>query len=96
MLDDNEITKRVAKFDISILEEASYILWHIWKERYRGYETLQACITALSVNDSLYESLKRAHACRKYDAIRNWSASSEYYCCYSPDHSQTPVQNRVF
>ena len=71
---DDEISKRVAKFDVNILEEASYILWHIWKERYRGYESLQACITALSVNVGLYDSLKRAHACRSYGAIQYWSA----------------------
>ena len=70
---DDEISKRVAKFDVNILEEASYILWHLWKERYRGYETLQACITALSVNVGLYNSLKQAHACRRYDAIQDWS-----------------------
>lgn len=97
MLDDDEISRRVAKFDINILEEASYVLWHIWKERYRGYETLPACITALSVNVSLYESLKLAHARRKYDTIRNWSA---YLQESLPDagltHTQTPAQSRVF
>lgn len=70
---DDEISKRVAKFDVNILEEASYILWHLWKERYRGYESLQACITALTVNVGLYDTLKQAHACRRYGAIQDWS-----------------------
>ncbi|KAF6752402.1 hypothetical protein DFP72DRAFT_904796, partial [Ephemerocybe angulata] len=74
---DDELGKRVAKFDVNILEEASYILWYIWKERYTGFETLQACIGALSANLELYRCLKNAHRCRSYEVIRNWNSSPE-------------------
>ncbi|KAF5335766.1 hypothetical protein D9611_009667 [Ephemerocybe angulata] len=76
-MSDDELGKRVAKFDVNILEEASYILWYIWKERYTGFETLQACISALSANLELYRCLKSAHRCRSYDVIRNWNSSPE-------------------
>lgn len=61
-----------SKFDIEILEEASYILWYIWRTLYPRYSTLQTCIDALSNDAKLYKALKHAHKQRAYDVVRNW------------------------
>ncbi|KAG5652567.1 hypothetical protein H0H81_004576 [Sphagnurus paluster] len=65
-MSDLEIHTLCAKFDIEILEEASYILWNIWKAIHPKYSTLQACISALTEDSSLYQVLKRAHHQRKF------------------------------
>ena len=73
VLEDDEIHALVAKFDVNVVEEASYILWYIWKDRYCAFKTLQACIAALSSDETLYQSLKDAHGGRCYAVIRDWS-----------------------
>lgn len=73
-MSDLEIFNLCSKFDIDILEEASYVLWNVWKTVYDPTNsTLQACITALMEDSKLYEVLKRAHSEKKYDTIRSWS-----------------------
>ncbi|KAG6872270.1 hypothetical protein C0995_011369 [Termitomyces sp. Mi166 len=68
-MSDLEIFNLCSKFDIEILEEASYVLWNVWKTVYPKYSTLQACITALNEDSNLYDVLKRAHSEKKYDTI---------------------------
>ncbi|KAG5731312.1 hypothetical protein E4T56_gene8114 [Termitomyces sp. T112] len=75
-MSDLEIFHLCSKFDIEILEEASYVLWHVWKTVSPRYSTLQACITALTEDSKLYEVLKRAHFEKKYDTIRSWTSPS--------------------
>ncbi|KAG6899289.1 hypothetical protein C0993_011483, partial [Termitomyces sp. T159_Od127] len=66
-MSDLEIFNLCSKFDIEILEEASYILWNVWKTVYNpSNPTLQACITALTEDSKLYEMLKRAHSEKKF------------------------------
>ncbi|KAF9456088.1 hypothetical protein BDZ94DRAFT_1327205 [Collybia nuda] len=69
---DFNIYTLVSKFDIEILEEASYILWHIWRTLHPNYSKLQTCIDALSNDSGLYQALKHAHKQRAYDVVRNW------------------------
>lgn len=69
---DREIQKQYSKFDVDVREEASYILWHIWKDSNPSYATLQACIGVLYEDDDLYSALKAAHIRGEYDEIRNW------------------------
>lgn len=83
-LDDKEIHQLGSKFDIEIREEASYILWHLWKGA-----SLQSCISALTEDEGLYRSLKVAHARKGYDSIRNWN--SAYVCSLS---SNLPLISR--
>lgn len=70
---DIEIYAQSSKFDIEILEEASYILWNIWRVQGNSkYSTLSACIHALNEDGNLYQALKVAHKMRKYEPIRTW------------------------
>ncbi|KAF8970889.1 hypothetical protein BDZ97DRAFT_1694140 [Flammula alnicola] len=71
-LTDREIRKLGSKFDIEVPEEASYLLWYIWKDTDPCYSTLQACIGALIGNEELYLALKAAHIEGRYDGIRQW------------------------
>ncbi|KAG6817695.1 hypothetical protein H0H93_007062 [Arthromyces matolae] len=73
-MSDVEIFTTCSKFDVDILEEASYVLWNIWKTIYPKYSSLPACLAALTEDASLYEVLKHAHVEKKYDIIRSWSA----------------------
>ena len=75
VMSDPEIHAYGSKFDINILEEASYVLWYIWRTMYPRYSTLPACIGALTNDDKLYKALKSAHGCGKYDPVRYWGAS---------------------
>ncbi|KDR71862.1 hypothetical protein GALMADRAFT_281689 [Galerina marginata CBS 339.88] len=70
---DRDIHQQCSKFDVEVREEASYLLWCIWKEKYPYYSSLQACISALSEDEELYMALKAAHAQRRYSSIRNWT-----------------------
>lgn len=74
-MSDLDIQTLCSKFDIEILEEASYVLWNIWKAIHPKYSTLQACISALTEDIDLYHTLKRAHGQRKYDMVRAWGMS---------------------
>lgn len=71
--DDRELHALSSRFNIDILEEASYILWSIWKSIFPRYSTLPACIDALRENAELYSELRASHKRRGYDNIRNWS-----------------------
>ncbi|KAF8059860.1 hypothetical protein FPV67DRAFT_340967 [Lyophyllum atratum] len=75
-MSDLEIHTLCSKFDIEILEEASYVLWNIWKAIYPRYSTLQACLSAPAEDSGLYQALKRAHGQKRYDAVREWSAGT--------------------
>ncbi|KAF8901314.1 hypothetical protein CPB84DRAFT_1777551, partial [Gymnopilus junonius] len=72
---DRRIQQQCSKFDVNVREEASFILWYIWKDRHPSYATLQACTSVLSEDDNLYSALKLAHARGGYDSIRNWKGS---------------------
>lgn len=65
---DCEIHDLCSKFDAEVREEASYVLWCIWKET----STLQECIGALVDDEELFTALKLAHPRGEYDTIRNW------------------------
>ncbi|KAF5378063.1 hypothetical protein D9615_007518 [Tricholomella constricta] len=90
-MSDLDIHKLCSKFDIEILEEASYVLWNVWKVVHPKYSTLQACISALAEDSSLYQALKRAHCQRKYDVVREWAPSVPT----STEPKDTPVQVQV-
>lgn len=70
--DDRELHALSSRFNIDVLEEASYILWSIWKFIFPRYSSLPACIDALKESDELYSELKASHKRRRYDNIRNW------------------------
>jgi hypothetical protein len=74
-MSDTEIRDYGSKFDINILEEASYVLWYIWRAIHPRYSTLPACIGALASDAKLYKALKSAHGYGKYDLVRYWGAS---------------------
>ena len=76
---NQEVHNQSSKFDIDILEEASYVLWYIWREKYARYATLASCIEALAGDGELYEALKTARRRRRYDVIRNWSTSRRLF-----------------
>ncbi|RDB22393.1 hypothetical protein Hypma_010467 [Hypsizygus marmoreus] len=75
-MSDLEIYRLCSKFDIDILEEASYILWNVWKTIHPKYSTLQACIAALTDDKGLYQALKRAHGQKSYGGVREWCMST--------------------
>lgn len=75
-MSDLEIHTVCSKFDINIREEASLVLWNIWKAIHPKYSTLQACVKVLSDDNNLYDTLKRAHGQKKYDTVRDWGAST--------------------
>ena len=77
---NQEIHNQSSKFDIDIPEEASYVLWYIWREKYARYATLASCIEALAGDGELYDALKTARRRRRYDVIRNWSTSRHLFC----------------
>ncbi|EAU81607.2 hypothetical protein CC1G_02623 [Coprinopsis cinerea okayama7 len=60
--------QQCAKFNVDILEEASYVLWCIWKDK----KSLPACISALAEDKGLYETLKEAHRTKNYQCIQTW------------------------
>jgi hypothetical protein len=66
---DGELLAVGSRFD---REEASYVLWHIWRETRVGYSKLQDCINALLEDDDLFQVLKTAHAQGEYEKIRQW------------------------
>ncbi|KAF8152550.1 hypothetical protein B0H34DRAFT_663642 [Crassisporium funariophilum] len=71
-LTDRDIHELRVKFDIDVPEEASFVLWHIWRDHDANYSTLSACIGALAGDEELYRALKTAHALGVYDAVRRW------------------------
>lgn len=82
-MSDAEVSNLGAKFNMEILEEASYVLWHVWRTLHPKFSTLQACISALSEDTGLYRTLKLAHTHGKYDAVRSWS-TSPLFCATMP------------
>jgi hypothetical protein len=74
-MSDPEIRALGAKFDINILEEASYVLWYLWRAIHPPYSTLQSCIAALTNDTKLYKALKSAHSTGNYDLVRYWGTS---------------------
>jgi len=73
-LSDHEIHALGSRFDVQVREEASYLLWYIWRDKRAGYSGLQACIGALLDNEELHSALQAAHAVGKYDEIREWQS----------------------
>ena len=90
---DAEILKSCSKFDVSIPEEASYILWHIWKDRYPAYASLPTCISTLSRDEDLYAALKVAHSRGEYDVLRNWKGGTSFPTlrCFQIHHLRCSV-----
>ncbi|KAF9482872.1 hypothetical protein BDN70DRAFT_379948 [Pholiota conissans] len=74
---DEKVQRLGSKFDIEIVEEASYILWYVCRDTNPLYSKLQDCITALSSDDELYRALKIAHGEGNYREIRAWKKSAE-------------------
>jgi hypothetical protein len=72
---DHDIHRLGSKFDIEIVEEASYLVWYIWRDTKPSYSRLQDCITALTTDEELYRALKVAHAEGDYRAIREWKST---------------------
>lgn len=75
---DHDIHQLGSKFDIEIVEEASYLVWYIWRDTKPSYSRLQDCITALTTDEELYRALKFAHAEGDYRAIREWKSVSRH------------------
>ena len=71
-MDDRELHALGSRFNVDVLEEASYILWSIWKSSFPPYSSLPACIDALKESAELYSELKASHKRGGYDNIRNW------------------------
>lgn len=65
----NRIHALVSKFDVDIVEEASYILWYTCKEKNERYFTIPSCIDALKGDSDLYQALKVAHHRRDYETL---------------------------
>lgn len=80
---DAQIHASCAKFDANIREEASIILWTIWRPTRPQYGDLPACLDALSEDLDLHEALKHAHATQNYDTIRNWCTLCRYMPYFS-------------
>ncbi|KAF8057440.1 hypothetical protein FPV67DRAFT_563842 [Lyophyllum atratum] len=80
-MSDLEIHTLCSKFDIEILEEASYVLWNVWKAMYPRYSTLQACISALAEDSGLCQALKRAHGQKRYDGCGNGVSGKSTHIC---------------
>ncbi|KAF9003055.1 hypothetical protein BDQ17DRAFT_1425576 [Cyathus striatus] len=59
--------------DLSILETAAYILFHVWNK----CTPLAACLDALKADPILHDALKEAHVKRDYDGIRSWSKTQK-------------------
>ena len=68
---------------MTILEEASYVLWFIWQDKHTRYATLVSCIEALAGDGELHEALETARRRRRYDVIRNWSTLHCVFCLLS-------------
>ncbi|CAA7263844.1 unnamed protein product [Cyclocybe aegerita] len=79
-LTDHEIRCLGSKFDLNIREEASYVLWYIWREKRAAYANLQACIAVLLEDEDLYLALKAAHAKGTYESIRQWKRIAAESC----------------
>jgi hypothetical protein len=74
-MSDPEIYALRSKWNINVLEEASYVLWYLWRAIHPAYTKLEPCVGALRNDDTLYKALKSAHACGKYDPVRYWGMS---------------------
>jgi hypothetical protein len=74
-MSDPEIYALRSKWNINVLEEASYVLWYLWRAIHPAYTKLEPCVGALRNDDTLYKALKSAHACGKYDPVRYWGTS---------------------
>ncbi|KAF9446423.1 hypothetical protein P691DRAFT_627847, partial [Macrolepiota fuliginosa MF-IS2] len=82
---DAQIHASCSKFDANIREEASIILWTIWRSMRPLYSTLPACLDALAEDPGLHEALKHAHTIHSYEPIKNWTISSQMQICDSRD-----------
>lgn len=91
-LSDAEIHRLGSKFDVQVREEASYLLWYIWRDRHPNCSTLQACISALSEDEDLYVALKAAYAHCGYDEIRHWKGMNLVQVSIYPSLSLSPSQ----
>jgi len=69
---DGELLAVGSRFDVQVREEASCLLWYIWRKTRVGYSNLQDCINALLEDDDLFQALKMAHAQGEYEKIRQW------------------------
>ncbi|XP_006457031.1 hypothetical protein AGABI2DRAFT_122905 [Agaricus bisporus var. bisporus H97] len=83
---DAQIHADCAKFNADSPEEASIILWKLWRStRQAQYSTQPACLDALSADTNLHTALKRAHSTGSYDIIRNWASHNSAFGSPSPD-----------
>lgn len=98
-LSDSDVQAQGSKFDIQIPEEASYLLWYIWRGSDPAYSKLQDCIAALEGDAELYDALKAAHVAGKYAAIRQWESAwfaiSLYTVLLMPSQSALPAEIRL-
>ena len=98
-LSDSDVQAQGSKFDIQILEEASHLLWYIWRETDPAYSKLQDCIAALYGDAELYNALKAAHVAGQYAVIRQWESAwfaiSLYSVLLMPPQSVLPAEIRL-
>ena len=98
-LSDSDVQAQGSKFDIQILEEASYLLWYIWRGTDPAYSKLQDCIAALDGDAELYNALKAAHVVGQYAVIRQWESAwfaiSLYSVLLMPPQSVLPAEIRL-
>ncbi|KIJ99806.1 hypothetical protein K443DRAFT_8140 [Laccaria amethystina LaAM-08-1] len=90
---NQKIHNQSSKFDIDVLEEASYVLWYIWRDKYARYATLASCIEALAGDGVLYEALKAARRRRRYEVIRNWKDAEQDASASRDAEVQKDIQN---
>ncbi|PPR06272.1 hypothetical protein CVT24_000891 [Panaeolus cyanescens] len=88
---DLQIKQLGSKFDVEVREEASYILWHIWRSTRPEFATLQACIDVLSCHEKLYVLLKKAHRLGRYDSVRAWSGHTPYLSFSQDDKAESQI-----
>ncbi|KAF5349975.1 hypothetical protein D9756_009205 [Leucocoprinus leucothites] len=74
---DAEIYSHCSRFDVNLQEEASLILWWIWRSTRPQYSTQPACLDAIYRDPGLHDALKTAHNAKKYTSIRNWTEAAD-------------------
>ncbi len=98
-LSDSDVQAQGSKFNVNIhvLDEASNLLWYIWRNIDPAYSRLRDCIAALEEDPELYQALKDAHALGQYDMIRQWkSAWSAISLCTVLMPSQSPLSMEIY
>lgn len=95
---DGELQAVASRYDVQNRDEASILLWFIWRETRVGYSKLQDCINALAEDDDLYQALKTAHARGEYDRIRQWRSMASFCirCRFVDSLAQTELSPKYF